>query len=903
MEKILIVDDELHVLSALRRVLNRHFDVLIASSGEEALATLETTSVAAVISDYMMPKMLGVALLSKVEAEWPDTVRIIISGYADYNNVMEAMDAGVVHKFLAKPWDNDALIEHITTAICQSKKHFNRYDPVPTLTKANPASSSSQPPYLLEAILSNIKDAILTVSTEGLVLAANDAAEQMFGYPEQELIANSFESLLTHYYREDYTELLASISGMNPDSRSATSKKLIALKKSGEVFPIELSLSSCLDGGEVRTLCMVHDLTEQVKTDSENKQFLDALESCQEGFALFSPGGRLLRCNHQFKQIYKRCTVGAVEGVKYVDFLFDCINSGLFPAGRDNPHEWVGQFMEDRSALLFNNEYEVEEGRWIKISETITEHDRVISFHMDITEQKQTELSLVQAVKDVNEASNARSRFFAMMSHELRTPLNGVIGLLDVLHGTELSEKQLKYVSTAAASGKALLAIISDILDFSKLEAHKLELKPITCNLRNLVNEISDLFHPRIEEKSITLDIKTDPTVPNTVKVDAYRLRQVLLNLVSNAVKFTHKGQVVISIESGSDAQVLFKVSDTGVGIPEDEKSKIFSEFCTIRNQESPTRNEGTGLGLAISHSLVGLLGGELCFKSSEEVGTEFWFTLKLPVVTGQPSDQVLAKQIKPNKLSGKVLLVDDSETNRLVARSMLETYGIEIVSAESGEEAIELCKAASFDVILMDISMPGLDGLETTQILRTLPHLDDVPVVALTAYALPEDEAYFLTQGMSDYLEKPIDKQKLFNMLCRYLEGDVVVESIEAEPQFERLFDKERLSQLGHDTSFEILPHLVSVFTQDAQERLAELQQAQYANLDIKVVARHLHTLGSSSALYGLHTFHQEARRLEGLSKTTAEEVMLALPNFVLMAEASLKELTEYMLTANFSN
>lgn len=896
MEKILLVDDEQHVLSALRRVLNKHFDVLIASTGQQALDILKTTSVAAVVSDYMMPHMLGVELLSKVEAIWPDTVRIIISGYADYDNVMDAIETGVVHRFLAKPWDNDALIKHLTSAIAEQQSDSKQLDSSP-LSFSNEELYSSN---LLDAILSHIGHAIFTVSPQGLVSSVNSAAEQMFGYSQNEATNLSFVSFLPNYYRRTYAELLAAFHEQG--SVGQVTKRLIGLKRSGEVFPIELRVSAYRTDVGQQVLCMVDDLSEQVKAHSENKQYLDALESCQEGFALFSPGGRLLRCNHQFKQIYKGCRQGPKEGIKYDEFLLDCIESGLFPAAHENPKAWVEQFMADRLSLEFNQEYEVEPGRWIKVSETTTEHDRVISFHLDVTEQKNTELSLLNALNEVNAASNARSRFFAMMSHELRTPLNGVLGLLDVLKDTPLTGQQLKYVTTASVSGKALLAIISDILDFSKLEVQKLELKPTECHLKRLINEIAALFNPRIEEKSISLDLDIDPSLPDVVLVDAYRLKQVLLNLVSNAVKFTHKGSIVISIKADEAEQLVFKVVDSGVGIPEAEKPKIFSEFCTIQNQDAPAQYEGTGLGLAISHSLVRLLGGELCFVSEEGVGTEFWFTLSLPVVASASVSESSMTPKQQDKLQGRVLIVDDSETNRLVARAMLETFGIDVSSAESGECAIELCKDTSFDVVLMDISMPGLDGIETTHIVRTFPHMQSVPIVALTAYGLPEDKAYFLEQGMSDYLEKPIDKQKLRELLAPYLQGGSVPYRSHHITS-EQLFDENRLMQLGEDTSLELLPKLVSVFMQDAQTRIAELSTASANRSDMTVVTRHLHTLGSSSALYGLEYFHQEARRLERLSKDAPEEVLQALPRFIEMANASLVLLAGYMGDTNLSS
>ncbi|EAR62000.1 ATP-binding protein, partial [Neptuniibacter caesariensis] len=457
---------------------------------------------------------------------------------------------------------------------------------------------------------------------------------------------------------------------------------------------------------------------------------------------------------------------------------------------------------------------------------------------------------------------------------------------------TPLNDEQLEYISHALNAGGGLLTIISDILDFSKIEADKLELIPQPCQIAALLSELTQLFKLRVEEKSIQFDSHIDSSVPEWIQLDGQRLRQVLLNLIGNAVKFTDYGRVSVLVTS-TDQTLSFEVKDTGSGIPQSEQAKVFSEFATIDSQARLHPQEGTGLGLAISRKLITLMGGEIGFTSEEGVGTSFRFTLPLEIAEAQPP----ADTQHNLSLKGTVLVVDDSATNRLVAKTMLDNAGVDVICACSGEEAIDLYAGNKVDLILMDISMPGMSGVETFQYLKSSTGWRETPVIAFTAYAQLEDKQRFSREGMQGHLEKPLDKTVLLQTVSPYLmpSSELAPVSYDAEPVEEQvdLLNVDKLDQLARDTSEDVLPELVAVFQTDARTRLEALEAT---DIDMDETRRHLHTLGSSGALYGLSVLSERARFLERCcldNKDVSEE----LADFVELAAASLDNLSNHMI------
>ncbi len=377
-------------------------------------------------------------------------------------------------------------------------------------------------------------------------------------------------------------------------------------------------------------------------------------------------------------------------------------------------------------------------------------------------------------------ASIAKSNFLATMSHEIRTPMNGVLGMAQVMATTELTEEQQLYLNTILDSGNSLLVIINDILDFSKIEAGKMELENNPFNLNKATADIVSLFQSKGHEKNIQLTYNIENNCPVELMGDSLRIKQVLQNLTSNAIKFTEQGSIKISI-SGSmiedhSASLRLSITDSGIGIDQSSQNKLFSDFTQI--DSSTTRKfGGTGLGLAICKQLVTLMGGEIGVNSQLGQGATFWFTLNLSLNTNIQTTLPKNKIEYPNQLiplSGTILLVEDNLVNQLVAKAILEKFGLTLDIANDGLQAVQKFSNNTYDLILMDCQMPVLDGLEATRQIRKNELENKVnqptPIVALTANAHDKDRGRCIAAGMDDYLQKPIVKDDLYNLLAQYL-------------------------------------------------------------------------------------------------------------------------------------
>ena len=424
------------------------------------------------------------------------------------------------------------------------------------------------------------------------------------------------------------------------------------------------------------------------------------------------------------------------------------------------------------------------------ISLTVTKITRAgettfIGLISDITQRKEAEMSLRDAKVAAEVANKAKSEFLASMSHEIRTPINGVLGLAQLLDETPLDAEQHQLVKTIVASGNSLMTILNDILDFSKMEAGKMDIEFSPFEPRQLVREIVDTMNVQAKQKGIRLTLKCAREIPLFIRSDPARIRQILFNLIGNALKFTQQGSVSISV-SIVDQQLRFDIQDTGIGIALEKQPKLFQMFTQEDTSTSRTFG-GTGLGLAIAKRLAGLLGGEIGFKSEKNVGSLFW--VSLPLIAGDPSLALVSahkvlpqpsRQKSPNEFAGyRVLLVEDNDVNRMVAGGMLKNLGMAYDVALNGVEAVEKVFSKPYNLVLMDCEMPELDGYQATCEIRIRERnraisepnpMRPVPIIAITANAMSHDRQRCLESGMNGFIVKPLKMEVLHAVISEYI-------------------------------------------------------------------------------------------------------------------------------------
>jgi signal transduction histidine kinase/DNA-binding response OmpR family regulator len=499
--------------------------------------------------------------------------------------------------------------------------------------------------------------------------------------------------------------------------------------------------------------------------------------------------------------------------------------------------------------------------------------------------ERETHAQVEAANEELARSSQAKSEFLATMSHEIRTPMNGVIGLTDLLRRTALTPQQQEYVHAIQASGDALLSLINDILDFSKIEAGQLRLEIRPFDPRQTVEDVIAVFRAPAQIKGLQLHVHVDPAVPALLAGDAMRLRQVLTNLISNAVKFTAQGEVRVGVgladESAQDALLRIEVRDTGIGIAPEAQTTLFEPF-TQADASMTRRYGGTGLGLAIARHLVALMGGTIGVMSTVGQGSTFWITLRLAKARERRRESIradteesAATSASTGSVRGRILVAEDNPINQLVVVGLLQNLGYEVHTVENGRQAVEAVRQASYDLVLMDCHMPEMDGFAATAAIRRdeATQARHTPIVALTADALLGDAEKSLAAGMDDHLTKPITLERLAAVVERRRALRVFVPadspgtsekpaiSNEAEP----VLDQSLLAALREsEGQSPLLQQLIDQFLQETPAHLAELQGAVEQG-NVHRVEEVAHRLKGSAAQLG-------ARRMSRLSAALQE-------------------------------
>ena len=512
----------------------------------------------------------------------------------------------------------------------------------------------------------------------------------------------------------------------------------------------------------------------------------------------------------------------------------------------------------------------------------------ILGISRDITERDIAEKAVRHAKDLAEEATKMKSDFLANMSHEIRTPMNAIIGMSHLALKTDLSPKQKDYLNKIQLSGDHLLGIINDILDFSKIEAGKLTIEQTDFEFETVLENLTSLISDKINEKGLNLIVHTDSRIPKYLNGDSLRLGQILINYVNNAVKFTEQGDIIIDVklleETESEVCLYFSVSDNGIGLTPEAQAKLFQPFQQADSSIS-RKYGGTGLGLAISKQLATLMSGEIGVESEVGKGSTFWFTAKLKKSNGYAyfCEHTNFTEALARIRGAAILIVEDNEFNQEVIIGLLSEHGFKITIVNNGKEAVEMVNEGNYDMVLMDMHMPIMDGVAATIEIRKNPRFNQLPIISMTANAMPHDKEKCVVAGMNDHVVKPIYPDDLFRILLKWVKPRynsvsfitpmITGQSNEDLPKIEGLETESVLHRIGGRKS--IYLNMLRNYVPNQESVSAQLRSALDAN-DFKTAERIAHTIRGVNANIGASALQEMARELEKMIKTDVNRAII---------------------------
>ena len=624
----------------------------------------------------------------------------------------------------------------------------------------------------LETLFENAPAGYYISDLRGNFIDGNIAAQELTGYKKDELIGKSFLKL--NLLQKKDTLKAAKLLARNLLGQSTGPDEFTLIKKDGSKVVSEISTHPVKINKNTFVLGVARDITdrkqaEQALLESESIQRM-LMESLDVGVVIIDLHTHIIEhVNPHAAKLY-----GAIPS----QIMGKVCHSLLCPAEiRNCPITDQGLEADNSERILITLN-----GARIPIIKSVKRikiggKEKLIETFIDINERKKTEQELLIAKEEAESANRAKSEFLANMSHEIRTPMNAIIGFSEFLREQLKDPNYIKYIDIILSSGKTLLELINDILDLSKIEANKLELKLNPVNPKELFSDIAKIFSSKIESKGLKFLIEIDEKLPSAILLDEVRIRQVLFNLVGNAVKFTSEGYIELKVNgkfypNSSKIDLVFSIKDTGIGISVEDKDIIFNAFQQS-NSHDIKKYGGTGLGLAITRKLVELMNGNIELESIIGKGSTFKVILKNAAIPSIKSDTWSSSDFFENiKFKNqKVLVVDDIESNRLLLNKVLEIYNLKILEAVNGKEAIHMAKENKPDIILMDLRMPVMDGYEATKILKSTSEFKDTPIIILTASVMSSDMEAIKKINCEGYIRKPVSRAELINELKKHIE------------------------------------------------------------------------------------------------------------------------------------
>jgi len=630
-----------------------------------------------------------------------------------------------------------------------------------------------------------VPNSVIIINKKGIIQYVNPATEKLFLYNSDELPGKNISQLMPAPDALHHDKYIDNYVKSREAHIIGKGREVKGLKKDGTTFPMHLSVGELTDTEEQSFIGVIVDLTRQKLTEnilllSEERSTL-AQRFANIGYWDWTIATGDLFWSEQIAPMFGYEN-GKVE-TTYENFL-----KAIHPDDRNLVTSAVNDSVANGA------EYEIEHRvvwpngniRWLlERGDIIRDHEkkplRMLGVVQDVTTRKKLETELIRAKEQAESGARAKSTFLANMSHEIRTPMNSIIGFIEIsLENNNVPKEVLSYLHTARNSAKSLLTLINDILDVSKMEAGKLDISYATFYLPEFLKELLQTFETKASEKNIDLKLELDPELFICIISDSGRLRQILINIIGNSIKFTHKGRVTLLVQKNKNEQgaLLFSIQDTGIGMTESQISRIFEPF-TQADETTSRRFGGTGLGTTISKQLIELMNGEIWAESKENQGTTFFISLPVTLpecashcqIDCDKHRSIGESNVPQLKKSYRILLAEDITENATLATIRLEQQGSVVELARNGKEAVDMFNNNNYDIVLMDVQMPQMDGIEATMLIRKLEKNQSVktPVIALTASVMKEDIEKCMNAGMDAIVGKPIDFSELFKVIQEY--------------------------------------------------------------------------------------------------------------------------------------
>ncbi|MBN9299882.1 MAG: PAS domain S-box protein [Filimonas sp.] len=734
----------------------------------------------------------------------------------------------------------------------------------------------------------NFSQAIIcTHDLDGKIISVNPAVCNLLGYTEEELIGTYLFDLLPEkgkdMFEENYLEAIRhedKVKGI-----------FCILTKNGDpVYLLYQNYKMVEPGVEPYVIGFSQDITDRRNAEEALKKSEEKYRGIIENMNI-----GLLEIDHKDEILYANQSYCRISGFDITELIGRNAKDVFVPQYYQllhDAHTHAEEVIPEAREIAVRNKKG--ESKWWLLTVAPFLDNRnsnppgAIAICMDITPQKAMEIQLREAKAHAEHSAHTKEMFLANMSHEIRTPMNAILNMGKQLEKTIMDVTQQSYLEAINHSASHLLVIINDILDFSKIEAGKLVLQHIAFDLEETMRQAVDVMRIKAEEKNIWLTIKMNAACKQIVIGDPFRLNQVVLNILSNAIKFTNDGGVTVNVfahDVNEDVlQVSIRVTDTGIGMSEDFLRNLFNEY-TQEDEGIAHKYGGTGLGMGISKQLMAMMGGGIDVKSKKDVGTEVLLTMQLPKGNTEDLLHEAEKIVVDGSMlrNKKILLVDDNKMNRLVAMTILKPYGSFITEAENGEDAVAKVVTnaqRAFDIILMDVRMPEMDGISATRLIRS-QGFDAVPIIALTASAVKGEREKCLDAGMNDFLSKPFDEESLLQILAKWLQatGEAVTATAAADSSNketvhmeEKLYDLTALEAMGRNNP-DFMKQVLSIFIEEATESMDGIKEA-YAQADMERIRQLAHKMKPSVANMGINNIVADLKQVENYPAYNTDEL-----------------------------